>query len=402
MHEDLEGAKAAAIDAIDAMRDDLVALSRDIHAHPELSFAEHHAARVLCESIEKVGVDVERGAFGLDTAFHAEFGEPGGEVVALLAEYDALPGIGHACGHNLIATASVGAGLALAARQETLPGRIRILGTPAEERGAGKEIMARRGAFDGVAAALMIHPAGINLATMPCICVAEVEVVYTGRASHASASPHAGINALDGLVLAYQAIAALRQHIRHTERIHGVITDGGQAPNIVPERAAGSFYVRARNARELEALKTRVDACFAAGAAASGAEVEARWAEIDYLDLNTCWPLAHAFQENAERVGREFFPLDRLPTSVAGSTDMGNISHRIPAIHPMLAAAPAHVSIHNPEFTEYSGSEMGDAAAIDGAKALAMTALDFLYDPALREAARSAFEKTSSLLEPDD
>ncbi|MEO2168465.1 MAG: amidohydrolase [bacterium] len=287
MHKDLEAAKAAAVDAIDAMRTALIALSRDIHAHPELAFAEHHAARVLTEALEAQGLPVEREAYGLGTAFCSEFGEPEGPVVALLAEYDALPGIGHACGHNLIATASLGAALALGRARDTLPGRIRLLGTPAEERGAGKEIMARRGAFDGVAAAMMIHPAGVNLSTMPCICVAEVEVLYSGRAAHASAAPHSGVNALDGLVLAYQAIAALRQHIRHTERIHGVITDGGQAPNIVPERAAGTFYVRAKNVRQLDALKVRVEACFAAGAAASGASVETRWADIDYPDLNT-------------------------------------------------------------------------------------------------------------------
>lgn len=401
MHKDLEAAKAAAVDAIDAMRVALIALSRDIHAHPELAFAEHHAARVLTEALEAQGLPVEREAYGLDTAFCSEFGEPEGPLVALLAEYDALPGIGHACGHNLIATASLGAALALGRARDTLPGRIRLLGTPAEERGAGKEIMARRGAFDGVAAAMMMHPAGVNLSTMPCICVAEVEVLYSGRAAHASASPHSGVNALDGLVLAYQAIAALRQHIRHTERIHGVITDGGQAPNIVPERAAGTFYVRAKNVRQLDALKVRVEACFAAGAAASGASVETRWADIDYLDLNTCWPLADAFQKNAEHIGREFFPLENLPASVAGSTDMGNISQRIPAIHPMLAAAPAHCSIHNSEFAEWAGSKMGDAAAIDGAKALAMTTLDFLYDPTLREAAENAFQKTRTILSSD-
>lgn len=390
--QDLARAKSAVVDTVDELRETLIEISREIHAHPELAFAEHHAAEVLTGAIEKAGLDVERGAYGLETAFATEFGASEGDVVALLAEYDALPDIGHACGHNLIATASVGAGLALAASKIALPGRIRLLGTPAEERGAGKEIMARKGAFDGVGAAMMIHPSGVNLTTMPCICVAEVEVVYTGRAAHASANPHTGVNALDGLILAYQAIAALRQHIRHTDRIHGVITDGGQAPNIVPDRAAGAFYVRGKNVKHLAELKSRVEGCFAAGAAASGASVEMKWGEIDYLDLNTCWPLADAFRKNAEQIGREFFPLEKLPSTTLGSTDMGNISHRVPSIHPMIAAAPPHCSIHNAEFAQWAGSEMGDDAAIDGAKALAMTALDFLSDAALRTESRAAFE----------
>jgi amidohydrolase len=316
--------------------------------------------------------------------------------VALLAEYDALPDIGHACGHNLIATASIGAGLALARVADHLPGRIRILGTPAEERGGGKELMAREGAFDAVDAALMIHPAGINLVNMPCLCMAEVEVAYRGRSAHASAMPERGINALDGLVVAYQAIAALRQHIRAGERIHGIITDGGQAPNIVPESAAGRFYVRAATSEELAALRKRVEGCFHAGAAATGAEVEIDWCDVDYMDICFNAPLAESFQENAEQLGREFFPYDQLPAHFQGSTDMGNVSHRVPSIHPMLASAPPHCAIHHPEFARWAGSEMGDAAALDGAKALAMTAIDFLCDADLRARTRSWFEESKS------
>ena len=204
--------------------------------------------------------------------------------------------------------------------------------------------------------------------------------------------PERGVNALDALVLAYQGIAALRQHIRATERIHGIITDGGQAPNIVPERAAGRFYVRAANAQELAPLKLRVEGCFRAGAAATGAEVEIRWDPADYLDIHYNEPLATAFRSNAEALGRVFFPFEKLPASIQGSTDMGNVSQRVPSIHPMLAAAPLHCTIHNPEFAKWAASELGDAAAIDGAKALAMTALDFLFDAALQRSAREAFE----------
>jgi amidohydrolase len=378
-------------EAVDAMRDELLRISRAIHANPELAFEEHAAQALLVDAIRKAGLAVEAGAYGLETAFAAEFGAEG-PCVAVLAEYDALPEIGHGCGHNLIAAAGVGAGLALASLGRELPGRVRLLGTPAEERGCGKELMARHGALDGVDAALMIHPASVNLVTMPCVCLAELDVTYHGRSAHAAAMPERGVNALDALVLAYQGIAALRQHIRVTERIHGIITDGGQAPNVVPERAAGRFYVRAATQVELEPLKRRVEGCFQAGAAATGARLELQWGAADYLDIRFNDPLASAFRANAESLGRTFFPMDKLPAGLQGSTDMGNVSHRIPSIHPMLAAAPLHCTIHNSEFAVWAGSEMGDAAALDGAKALAMTALDFLSDAGLRARAKSAFE----------
>lgn len=272
-----------------------------------------------------------------------------------------------------------------------------MLGTPAEEKGGGKELMARAGAFQGVDAALMFHPSGVNLVTMPCLCYADVQVVYHGRSAHASAMPHKGINALDGLLLAYQAISNLRQHIRSTERIHGIVTDGGQAPNIVPDRAAGEFYVRAATATQLEALKPRVQACFEAGAKGAGCEVEILWGDVDYLDLNTNWPLAARFQQHAEALGREFYPVEKLGLGGAGSTDMGNVSQRVPSIHPMLAAAPRHVVIHHPDFAHYAGSELGDAAALDGARTLALTAFDFLADAGLRAETAKAFRVAKGL-----
>jgi len=393
MKADLGSLKTRVRDEIDAVAATLVDVSHFIHAHPELAFQEHQASDRLTEALSSAGLPVERGAYGLRTAFVSEFGPRDTPCVALLAEYDALPEIGHACGHNVIATAALGATLALHRLGEGLPGRVRLLGTPAEECGGGKELMARKGAFDGIAAAMMIHPAGVDLATMPCIAVADVDVTYHGRASHASAAPQAGINALDALVLAYQALSALRQHIKHTERIHGIITHGGDAANVIPDRASGRFGVRAANAADLEKIKKRADDCFQSGARATGATVEVDWGEVDYLDLNTCWPLANAYQANAESLGRTFFPLEKLPSSVAGSTDMGNISYRVPSIHPMIAAAPMHVTIHNPEFRKWAGSELGDQALLDGAKALAMTALDFLLDEDLRDASRAAFEE---------
>jgi amidohydrolase len=382
-------------EAVDAMRTELLEISHGIHAEPELAFEEHAAAARLVAAIEKAGLPVQAGAFGLETAFSAEFGDGASACVALLAEYDALPEIGHACGHNIIATAGVGAGLALFRLADRLPGRVRVLGTPAEERGAGKELMARQGAFDDVDAAMMMHPSSVNLITMPCLACAEVNVLYRGRAAHAAAAPSEGINALDALVIAYQSISALRQHIKGDQRIHGIITDGGQAPNIVPEHAAGRFYVRAADADALAELKGRVASCFEAGAQATGAELEVDWGEVDYLDIRFNPPLAESFRVNAEALGRRFFPLDKLPSSVAGSTDMGNVSYRVPSIHPMLQSAPVDCQIHNPAFADHAGAPIGDEAAIDGAKALAMTAIDFLCNSGLRESTRQSFERSA-------
>jgi amidohydrolase len=384
--------KQAVCAAVDEIREELLRLSHGIHAKPELAFEEREAAALLSESIRRSGLEVETGAYGLETAFSAEFGSGDAGCVAILAEYDALPEIGHACGHNIIASAAVGAGLALFKLADRLPGKVRILGTPAEERGGGKELMARKGAFDGVDAAMMVHPAGANLVTMPSLACSEVDVRYRGRASHAAAMPEQGINALDALVIAYQSIGALRQHIGIFERIHGIITNGGQAPNIVPENAAGRFYVRSANADELAALKTRVENCFRAGAAATGAELEFSWNEVDYLDIRFNEPLAESYRANAETLGRVFFPIEKVPAGLAGSTDMGNVSYRVPSIHPMIASAPLTCSIHNAEFEKWAGGEMGDEATIDGAKALAMTAVDYLCDPELRERTRESFE----------
>jgi amidohydrolase len=385
----------AVIAAIDDLTDELLGVSHAIHARPELAFQEHFACGLLRDTVHGHGLPVETGVYTLETAFESQFGTPSGPLVALLAEYDALPGIGHACGHNIIATSALGAMLGLHAVADRLPGRVRLLGTPAEEKGGGKELMARAGAFDGVDAALMIHPAGVNLTTMPCICVSEVRVIYHGRSAHASAMPHRGINALDALLLAYQAISNLRQHIRDNERIHGIITEGGQAPNIVPERTSGEFFVRAANERNLAALKPRVQACFEAGARGTGCEVEIHWADVDYLDLNTNGPLAETFKRHGESLGREFLTPDRF--GGAGSTDMGNVSYRVPSIHPLIASAPRGVVIHHPDFARWAASDLGDLAALDGAKALALTAADFLVDGALQARTRRAFEVSRGL-----
>ena len=389
----------AAIDAaVEATADMLLEVSHAIHENPELAFAEHFACATLADALRERELPVSTGVYTLPTAFESTINpKVQGPTVAVLAEYDALPEIGHACGHNIIATTALGAAFALDAVKAQLPGRIKLLGTPAEERGGGKELMARAGAFADIDAALRIHPAGVNLATMPSICIAEVDVIYHGKASHASAMPHKGVNALDGLLLAYQAISNLRQHIRASERIHGIVAEGGAAPNIVPDRTVGQFYVRAANEHALAALKPRVQACFEAGATGSGCSVEVNWAGVDYLDLNTNWPLAERFREHAERLGRDFVEHEQALKFGAGSTDMGNVSYRVPSIHPMLAVAPPNVVIHNPEFARWARSEKGDAAVIDGAKALAQTAADYLLLPQLQDQAAQAFAVSKGL-----
>lgn len=387
---DLDDLKRETCDRIDALAPELIDISHQIHAKPELAFQEHFAAALLADTLEKHDLPATRNAFGLDTAYASFFGQ-GDTEVAILSEYDALPGIGHACGHNIIATSGLGAALGLAALNGRLPGRVRYLGTPAEEMGGGKELMAQEGAFDGLDAAMMVHPAGIDLETMPCICVSEVRVTYHGRSAHASAMPHAGLNALDALVTAYQTLAQLRQHIRPTERIHGIFTETGLAPNIVPDKASGIFYVRAKDAPALAELKKRVQACFDAGAIASGCKAQVEWAKADYLDMKTSTAISGAYVNNARSLGREFVDLAALPSGSAGSTDMGNVSHRVPSIHPMISCAPANVVIHNPEFAKWAGSDLGDKAVVDGAKSLAMTALDFMMSPDMQARAKADF-----------
>jgi amidohydrolase len=386
--DDLAAVKARASARVDAERAALLELSARIHAHPEVCFEEERAAGWLCDYLESRGLAVERGAFGLPTAFAARAGR-GAPRVAVLCEYDALPGIGHGCGHNVIAAAGAGAGVALAAVIAETGGSVLVLGTPAEEGGGGKVVMGRAGAFADVDAAMMIHPASLELISMNVLAISAVEVEYRGRAAHAAAAPHAGINALDGLVTAYQAIAQLRQHIRPSERVHGIITDGGQKPNIVPERAAGLFYVRATDERRLARLRERVHACFQAGALASGAELHTRSSGEDYSDMWTNPALAAAYETNLGALGRrvEHAP----PEHISGSTDMGNVSKLVPSIHPMVAIAPARVALHTAEFATWAAGETGQQGVVDGAKALALTAIDVLCSPDLRAAMRAAF-----------
>ena len=386
---DVIEAKKTVRSAVERLTPKLLEISHSLHANPELGFEEHHAHEVLTAAIEDEGLAVERGAYEMSTAFDARAGT-GGPTIAVCCEYDALPGIGHACGHNVIAAAGLGAGLAAATVADALGGRVAILGTPAEEGGGGKEFMIRRGAFDDVSAAMMVHPADHDIETMQVIAVHTVDVSYEGKASHAAAAPQLGRNALDAAVLGYNAVAALRQHIRPDERIHGIFTEAGDKPNIVPSRAAAQWYVRSGTIDSLQVLKERFMACLEAGATAACCEMHSVWKDPPFYNMVDNAPLLNLYVTNAAANGRVVSPRNNKKI-VVGSTDMGNVSHAVPAIHPMIKVAPQGVSIHTPEFETHARSEAADQAIVDGALTMAMTIVDCWGDPEALPAIRGSF-----------
>ncbi len=369
---------------VDRLADVLLDVSHQIHANPELGFEEHFAHDLLTGILADEGLPVERGAYGLDTAFTARAGSEG-PTIAVLCEYDALPVIGHACGHNVIAGAGLGAGLAAARLADELGGRVLIMGTPAEEGGGGKVVMADRGAFDDVDAAMMIHPAGGDLRSMNAVAIQQCHVSYEGRAAHAAAAPEKGLNALDAAVLGYVNVATLRQHIASDERIHGIFTEAGDAANVVPDHTSAVWYVRSRKLRGLEPLKERVQACLDGGALAAGCTATYDWKEPVYADLVDIDPFIDLYVENVARAGRKVHDHRRFPALV-GSTDMGNISYQVPSIHPIIGVSPPDVAIHTKDFVRFAGGPEGDRAVIDGAKAMAATVADlWLQDGKLDE-----------------
>jgi len=386
---DLDAVKDRLDRVVDDHADELLAASHDIHAHPELGFEEHHAHDVLTSLLSGAGLDVTRNAYGMATAFEARVGS-GGPTVAVLCEYDALPGIGHACGHNIIGTAGVGAAIAAATVAEELGGSLRVLGTPAEEGGGGKILLAAEGAFEGVDAALMVHPAGMDLARFGALAIQQLEVTYHGRASHAAAAPAAGRNALDAAVLGYVNVAALRQHIRPAERVHGIFTEAGQAANVVPERAAATWYVRSPTVAGLAKLRARVLTCLEAGAAAAGCAMDHEWIDPAFADMVDNDPMVERYRTNLARTGRTLTePMSN--DAVVGSTDMGNISHIVASIHPMIAVSPPSVAIHTQDFVRYARGPEGDRAVLDGAKAMAATVVDLWAEPGALDEVEAAF-----------
>jgi amidohydrolase len=372
-------AKQAARERVEQAREQLVALSHRIHARPELGFEEERACAWLCELLEEAGLAVERGVGDLPTAFAARAGS-GPLHVVVCAEYDALPVVGHACGHNLIAAMAAGAGLALAQVADDAGLRVTVLGTPAEEGGGGKILLLRRGAFDGAHAAMMVHPSPYEMAEMPIIAVTQFQVAYTGKEAHASAYPYLGVNAADALVVAQTAIGLLRQHLRPGDRVHGIVTRGGDAPNVVPAHTTGTWMVRAETLGQLEEVRAKVARCFEAGALATGASLQLSEDHEPYAEMHHDHDLSALYRRNAEALGRSFPVVDRG----AGSTDMGNVSLALPSIHPTIGIDALPAVNHQPEFTAKCATPSADQAVVDGAVAMAWTAIDAAADGPLR------------------
>jgi amidohydrolase len=387
-------AKAGARERFASAETGLVALSRRIHAHPELGFEEERAAGWLCETMADAGFTVDRGVCGMPTAFIARAGA-GPLHLAICAEYDCLPGIGHACGHNVIAALGAGAAIAIAKVADEAGLTISLFGTPAEEicNGGGKILMLERGAFDGIHAAMMVHPAPIDMAAPTMIAAAMFDVHYTGKEAHASAFPELGINAADALTVAQTSIGLLRQHIRDSDRIHGIVTKGGEAPNIVPAHTAARYMVRAPTLGLLDDLMPRVHRCFEAGAIATGCKYEIVGGDKPYAEMRHDREIASLYRRNAIALGRSFVDPDPAephrsgaPRAMgAGSTDMGNVSLKLPSIHPLIGINSIPAVNHQPEFTAHCATPDADHAISDGAIAMAWTAIDLAGDEVLRK-----------------
>jgi amidohydrolase len=375
---------------VESQRRQLIELSHKIHSNPEVGFQEHKAVKWLCQYLKTNGLDVEAGICQLPTAFRAVYGNKR-PTIALLAEYDALPELGHACGHNLIATIAVGAAVAAKPAVDRLGGSILVLGTPAEEIYGGKVIMAERGAFKDVDMAMMVHPSTHDTATVKALACISLEVEFFGREAHAAAHPEDGINALEALIQAFTAVNSLRQHIKEGARIHGIITDGGQVVNVVPAHSAATFLVRARDETYLEQLRGKLLNCFKGAATASGARLKYRWGDISYAPMRNNITMANLFIANMGLLGRQVKLLD--PDQSFGSTDMGNVSQLVPSIHPSVAIAPRGVSVHSPRFAEAAASEAGSQGMVDAAKAVAMTVVDLLSSRQTANRVRKEFSE---------
>ena len=378
-------AKAGAQERFESARADLIVLSHRIHANPEVGFEEEKAASWLSETLADAGFSVETGICDLPTAFIARAGS-GPLHIGICAEYDSLPGIGHACGHNIIAAASVGAGIAAAKVADEVGLTVSVIGTPAEEvcDAGGKILLLERGAFEGMHAAMMVHPAPMDVVEFPIIAASMFEVCYHGKEAHASAFPERGINAADALTVAQTAIGLLRQHIRSTDRIHGIITKGGEAPNIIPAHTVAKYIVRANTLADLDEIKDKVLKCFEAGALATGSELEILGGEKPYAEMLHDPDMAAAYRRNAEALGRTFPDFGPATQRAAGSTDMGNVSLAMPSIHPAIGIDSLPAVNHQPEFTAQCVTPAADKAIIDGAVSMAWTAVDLATDETVR------------------
>ena len=379
---EIENLKLKAKDGVELQRQQLIQLSLNIHDNPELGFEEEKASAWLTGYLEDNEFHVERGIAGVATAFRATYGQ-GSPRIALLAEYDALPKIGHGCGHNIIAASAVGAAVGSKPIIDRLGGNIVVLGTPGEEVFGGKLDMVQAGVFKEIDVAMIVHPGVRNVVTMQALACTGVEAEFFGQPAHASAEPHKGVNALEAMILAFTSINSLRQHIKEEARIHGIITDGGEAPNIVPAHSAAEFYVRAPDNEYLDELKSKVSNCFIGASTASGARLEYHWDDIAFDSMKNNETLAELFKQNLESLGRHVEAFN--PEFGLGSTDMGNVSQVVPSIHPTIAIASPEVLGHTPEFAAAAASEAGHEGLMDAANALAMTVADILQPEMLDE-----------------
>jgi len=389
---DVNAAKRRACERVDELADELIAASHAIHARPELCYEERFASGELAGLLARHGMVVEHPAYDLDTSFVARAGESGPHVV-VCCEYDALPEIGHGCGHNIIGTAGVGAGLALAAVVGFLGGRLTVLGCPAEEGGGGKRRLLAAGAFADADVAMMIHPEPANAEIAPYLANDHLTVEMSGVAAHAASSPWAGVNALDALVLGYQAVHTMRHTLHPDEKVFGIITDGGVADNVIPAHAAAKYRIRARTRDRLDRLRTRVTACFEGAATQVGATCTVT-SLGGYADLRANAPLARAFRRNGEALGRSFIEPATIPIELAGSTDMGDVSYAVASIHPVLDVGTM-CGGHTLKMTAASITPAADRCVVDGAKALAMTAIEVWTDPDLRSRIAADFAAIS-------
>ncbi|HEU65336.1 MAG TPA: M20 family peptidase [Chloroflexi bacterium] len=384
---EIENLKLKVKDSVEAQRQQLIRLSLNIHDNPELGFEEDKASAWLTSYLADNGFHIERGIVNLATAFRATYGQ-GSPRIALLAEYDALPEVGHGCGHNIIATSAVGAAVASKSIIDRLGGSVVVLGTPGEEVFGGKIDMVKAGAFEEIDVAMMVHPNILNMATIQTLACSSLDVEFFGRPAHAAAQPHEGINALEAMILAFTSINSLRQHIRSEARVHGIITDGGEAPNIVPAHSAAVLLIRAPDNDYLAELQDKILNCFTGASLASGARLEYRWRDKTYAPMKNNATLARLFSQNLESLGRRVEVFD--PHFGFGSTDMGNVSQLVPSIHPTIAIASPEVFIHTPEFAAAAASETGHEGLLDAAKAMAMTVADILQ-PGMLDKVRQAF-----------
>lgn len=360
----------------------ILALSHDLHAHPEIAWEEVRSCARVAADLADAGFAVEDNYAGLATAFAARRGS-GPLHLAVCAEYDALPGLGHACGHNVIAAISTGAAMALAPYVDDLGITLSVFGTPAEEGGGGKIEMLERGGFAGVHAAAMVHPGPVDVARAEPYAVSHSHIRFEGKAAHAAAYPDRGINAADAFTIAQVAIGLMRQQLPHSVRVHGVMTNGGEAPNAIPQRTEGRWYVRAGSLAELDGVEQRVMRCFEAGALATGCELTVTPESKPYAEFRTEERLLDAYVRRAEQLGRRFHTgADALMNRA--STDMGNVSQRIPAIHPYIGIDSLPAVNHQPEFAAAAVTPAADRATVDGARALALTLVDAASDPATR------------------